>query len=313
MKLLDNVFLKTLLLASITLLTACSEKIANYDSLYAHAKRTAALADESPAKSLQQAAMTLEQAKKQKLTFFAPRHLMFGTEELVKAKEMHTSGEPDGVVKTQAKLAQKMLERGLDVRKHIRKDLDPTLKHRDQLVRIRSNKLFPDDFRKVSEDISKLIDLMEDGMDVQARSNQKPLLRDMRALEVKTIEFTQLQAVKDLLQRVKNRNGDDVASITYAQAQKALEKAQAVIQKDPRDKAAIDVATRKASHASQRADVITDMANSILDSNDESAEIIALRVEGWLHKTSNALQIEDARNEPFMKQNARILDKILEK
>lgn len=289
---------------SILLLAGCSAKIANIDAIEQNAKREAAMADESASRTIQHAQSKLELGRSENLAYFAPRHLEEAQKLLLKAQEMLTSGEPDGVVKTVAMTSQKTLEAGLDVKKNILKQLKPTLDHREVLKDIKADQYFPGDYAEVEADLVKLIDLMEDNQTIKAEAGQKLLLVKMHQVEVNTIEYIQLQPVKDELERIKNKGGASVAPISWDTAQKALLQAQDLISKTPRAKGAIAKATVAATRAAQHADVITNLTNEILDASKDDAEAISLRMERWLYRISVALKHEDIRHLPLDQQAA---------
>lgn len=288
----------------LTALAGCSSKIANFDLISLNAKRDAAVADESAARTIQHAQSKIELGKAEKLEFYAPRHLTLATEQLLEAQEMHTSGEPDGVVKTEAMTSIKTLDAGLETKKNILKLLKPTLAHRNKLLQIKADQYFPTDFAGLEQTLREMIDLMEDSQTVEVTKQQKLLLARMHQVEVNTIEYIQLKPVKDHLERIDAKNGSSIAPISWGTAQKALMQAQALIAKTPRAKGAIAKATVAATRAAQHAEVITDMTNEILDASSDNAEGIALRTERWLYRISVALKHDDIRHQPLSDQAA---------
>lgn len=297
-------FAKIIITLGIALLAGCSGKVANYENISLNAKRDAAVADESAARTIQHAQSKLELGHTEKLKFYAPRHLELATEQLIEAQEMHTNGDPDGKVKTVAMTSIKTLEAGLETKQNILKLLKPTLDHRSVLLDIRADEFYPTDFAGLEQSLRELIDLMEDSQTVEVTKKQKLLLARMHQVEVNTIEYIQLQPVKDHLQRIDNKGGSDVAPISWETAQKALKQAQVVIDKTPRAKGAIAKATVAAARAAQHAEVITDLSNEILNASSDEAEGIALRAERWLYRISVALKHDDIRHQPLADQAA---------
>jgi hypothetical protein len=104
-------------LLSASLITGCATQVANLDYIELDAAKDAAMADESAAKSIQRAQMNIELGKTENLAYFAPRHLTIAQEKLLKARDMHTSGDPDGEVKPVAMAAKKTIEAGLATKK----------------------------------------------------------------------------------------------------------------------------------------------------------------------------------------------------
>ena len=302
---MSPLFRNTLLTGcSLLLMAGCSQKIVNMDAIEQDAKRSAAMADESAARTIQHAQSKIELGRSENLAYFAPKHLKLAQEQLLEAQEMLTGGEPDGVVKTVAMTSQKTLEAGLDTKKAILKQMKPTLDHRQVLKDIKADQYFPGDYAATEEDLVAIIDLMEDRQTVKAEVAQKQLLAKMHQVEVNTIEYIQLKAVKDHLERIKNKGGASVAPMSWDTAQKALLQAQDLISKTPRAKGAIAKATVAATKAAQHAEVITDLTNKILDADKGSAEAISLGMERWLYRISVALKHEDIRHMPLDQQAA---------
>ncbi|WP_419811541.1 hypothetical protein [Bacterioplanoides sp.] len=290
------------LVFALVILAGCAAKVANYDAISQNAARDAAVADESAARTIQHAQSKLELGRSEKLAFYAPRHLKLASEQLAEAQNMHISGDPDGPVKTAAMRSIKTLEAGLQTKQQILTRLKPTLDHRAVLLNIRADDFFPTDFAGLEQSLLELIDLMEDNRIAEVTKEQQQLLARMHQVEVNTIEYIQLQPVKDHLQRIDNKGGPDVAPISWQTAQTVLQQAQALIAKTPRAKGAIAKATIAATRATQHAEVITDLSNEIAEARSQEAEAIALRMERWLYRISVALQHDDIRHQTLSDQ-----------
>lgn len=295
---------------AVSLMTGCATKVANLDYIELEAQKDAAMADESAAKSIQRAQMNIELGKSEKLDYFAPRHLKIAKDKLLEARNKHTSGDPDGEVKPVAMASKKTLEAGLATKKLVINTLRPSLKHKAKLEEIKADKYFPENYKKISATIVQLIDLIESGKMTEAKLGQKKLLPLMHANEVETIEFIQLQPIKDQLSNIKGKGGDSIAPSSWAVAQRSLLKAQDVISKTPRAKKQILAATHDAQRAADHANVITDFANDINNANSDNAEAMALKVERWLYRVSVALKHDDIRHRPFDEQAATLATEV---
>jgi hypothetical protein len=188
--------------------------------------------------------------------------------------------------------------------------LRPALKHKEKLLEIKADKYYPENYNAITASIHDLIDLIEDGKMTEAQLGQKKLLPRMHANEVETIEFIQLQPIKDQLSNIINKGGDSIAPSSFAVAQRSLLKAQTVISKTPRAKKQIMSATHDAQRAADHSDIITDFANELNDANKDNAEAIALKVERWLYRVSVALKHDDIRHRPFDEQAATLATEV---
>jgi hypothetical protein len=297
-------------LLTASLMTGCATKVANLDYIELESNKDAAMADESAAKSIQRAQMNIELGKTEDLAYYAPRHLKIAQDKLITARSMHTSGDPDGEVKPIAMMSKKTIEAGLKNKKVVISTLRPALKHKQKLLEIKANKYYPEDYNNIAETMVKLIDLIEDGKIAEAQKGQRELLPLMHANEVNTIEFIQLQPIKDQLENIKGKGGDSIAPSSWAVAQRSLLKAQDVIGKTPRAKKQIMSATHDAQRAADHANVITDFSNEINNANSDNAEAIALKVERWLYRVSVALKHDDIRQRPFSEQAATLATEV---
>ena len=295
---------------SVSLMTGCATNVANLDYIELEAQKDAAMADESAAKSIQRAQMNIELGKTEELAYFAPRHLKIAQEKLIEARNKHTSGNPDGEVKPIAMAAKKTIEAGLATKKSVITTLRPALKHKEKLLEIKADKYYPEDYNTIAATIVSLIDLIEDGKVAEAQKGQKALLPLMHKNEVDTIEFIQLQTIKDQLSNIKGKGGDSIAPSSWTVAQRSLLKAQALIGKTPRAKKQIMQVTHNAQRAADHANIITDFSNEISDANSDNAETIALRVERWLYRVSVALKHDDIRHRPFDEQAATLATEV---
>ena len=297
-------------LLSVTLMTGCASKVANWEYINLEAQKDAAIADESAAKSIQRAQVRIEFGKTEELAYYAPRHLQLAEEQLLKARDMHTSGDPDGEVKPVAMTAQKTLEAGVKTKKLVIQTLRKSLKHKEKLIEIKADKYYPEQYQANANRIIELIDLIEDGKVGEAELGQKELLPQMHKTEVDTIEYIQLQPVKDQLAGIEADGGATVAPASWATAQKSLLKAQVLISRTPRAKAQIRQVTHDATRAAEHARVITDFSNEIIDASSDNAEAIAQRVERWLYRVNVALKQEDIRHRPFSEQAAKLATEV---
>ncbi len=295
---------------SASLITGCATTVANLDYIELEAQKDAAMADESAAKSIQRAQMNIELGKTEELTYFAPRHLVIAQEKLIEARSMHTSGDPDGEVKPVAIASKKAIEAGLQTKKMVIKTLRPALKHKAKLLEIKADKYYPENYTGIAATIVELIDLIEDGKIAEAQLGQKQLLPRMHSNEVETIEYIQLQSIKDQLSNIQGKGGDSIAPTSWAVAQRSMLKAQALIGKTPRAKKQIMQVTHDAQRAADHANVITDFSNELNDANGDNAEAIALRVERWLYRVSVALKHDDIRHRPFSEQAATLATEV---
>jgi hypothetical protein len=293
-----------------SLMTGCATKVINLDSIELEAKKDAALADESAVKSIQRAQMHVELGKTEELAYYSPRHLKIAQERLIEASNMHTSGKRDGEVKPVAIASKKTIEAGLATKKIVIRTLRPALKHKEKLLEIKANKYYPEDYTNIAATIIKLIDLIEDGKIAEAQKGQKELLPSMHSNEVNTIEFIQLQSIKDQLSAIKGKGGDSIAPKSWAVAQRSLSKAQSLISKTPRAKNQIMQVTHDAQRAADHANIITDFSNELNDANGANAEAIALRVERWLYSVSVSLKHDDIRHRPLDEQAATLASEV---
>ena len=295
---------------SASLFTGCATQVANLNYIELEAQKDAAMADESAAKSIQRAQMNIELGKTEELAYYAPRHLVIAQEKLIEARGMHTSGDPDGEVKPIAMASKKTIEAGLQTKKKVITTLRPALKHKAKLLEIKADKYYPEDYNAITATIVELIDLIEDGKMTEAKLGQKALLPRMHSNEVDTIEFIQLQSIKDQLKNTQANGGDSIAPSSWAVAQRSMLKAQALISKTPRAKKQIMQVTHDAQRAADHAKVITEFSNELNDANGDNAEAIALRVERWLYRVSVALKHDDIRHRPFNEQAATLATEV---
>lgn len=286
-------------------LTGCASHVGNWQNINQQATNEAAISDKSAAKTIQKAQMKLNLAKSEELAFFAPRHLATGEEYLMEAKEMNTDGDPTVEVKITALVATRTLDAGLKTKKQVHKTLYDALAHRDVLFAVKADQYFPSDFLEIKMTLAGLINLLEDGKVVDAQQGEKALLKNMRILEVKTIEFQQLETIKKQLAAIDAKGGADVAASSWKTAQDMLKRAQATIELNPRAKQDIRQATLNAQRSADHVDVITDIANKIADAGSNGAEKIALDFEKQLYRISVALKHQDIRDKTFAEQAAK--------
>jgi len=285
-----------LLLTSIAaLISGCATPVANFETLSQTATRDAALADDSALELLQRSEALAVDAKQKKLSYFAPAHAETAQYWLDKSQALSAKGKPSSEVKSAAMTSIRTWEAGLQARENALKTLKPAFDHQQVLREIHANDYYPEDNRQLNERLTQLIRMLEADKQQEANKEQRNLLADMHDLEVRVVEFVQLQAIKDDLAKLKTENADELSPISWQTAQSALKQAQALIAKTPRATGAIAKATEGAKRAAAHARVIADLTQEILAAKDAEAEALALRMERWLYQISVALKHDDIR------------------
>jgi hypothetical protein len=282
--------MKNLLLAVITtaLITACANTELATQQIDNAAMKQAAETNITPEKAVENAYLALDKANQNELAFYTPLHFN-GVQKsfdkialLQKQKSDPKEESNDKLIITEAFKTQKLIDEASQVKVNIEHLLEKSLSHKLVLDQLNSKKVFPKQYKNINNDLVDLFKLIEQNRIDKALKNQDDLLDDMTELEIDTLINNYVKPAVLILDKAEDFDADDYAEKTFKQAELSIEHAEDFIANNPRDIEGIKIAGDEALLAAKRALNVGQFSKSLVELDEERAEIKALEMEDLL-------------------------------
>lgn len=298
-------------------LQGCGNGLPNEDAMERDAAAQASRSIRTPATAIQDAKAAIEEGKAQRLDFYAPLHLLAAQKWLEKAQNLRSEGAQAQEILQVAFEAEDSIKRGMRARTAVETQLQDSFSYFDFLKTIQAREAFPEDYAALIERFKKVINAVEkeDGQSVKELQTQ--LAAEMRALEVKTIKYQNLNKTIKTLEESKKADADDLAPKTYADAQRLMQIASTLIEKDPRDtqKVALasNIAYREARHNAAIAKDVGFFKAKYGGLSAKELELVLLDIEYYLQNIDRVAEKGDTRYMQIEQQAKLIADMIVKK
>lgn len=275
--------------------------------------------------SIDSAEKKLQEAKENKLDWFATLQVRDAQNALAEAKEYYAEYELDpseansssgffssttNIQATEESLAKfnAHLTKAEAIRVSVQTVLEEALSYRDQLNKINAVKYYPTSAKQLERKIKTLVDYVADEKAERAISAQPELVRKQRALEVRTVTRIYLYDAQTELKRLKQARISMHAPETLAQGAAAVKAAEAFIAAEPRATAQIIDKADEAMFSLKHAQQIANVVKKLKAMPEKDYERHVLSFEKILLNVSLALGSEDVRDQPISKQGKHLVD-----
>jgi hypothetical protein len=283
----------------VMVLAACSTEVGN----------TVKISDQKMAKyeamTSMQAAAELEKrimlARRDGMPLLSPGNFDKAFEILVSAKfslsQMPQNRVVDDVVRADAFLDQGEIRMGV-----VKSRLTNELALKAEMDKDRVAKIYPEEYQKIVEDLSSLIEKVERGESGDLEADRRALAKRMELLDVRAIQYNALHQSDVMNEATRNADGEKLATATLAEAYRVYKDAERRIEESPQDIVSVQKASADAMFAARHARFILQRVAALQVKIRESAELVALDEERVLSKIANALGLKDLRDQPIEKQ-----------
>ena len=269
----------------ILLLNACTSNIvASSDSIRLESAKAAQEASFTPQQAISQAKAQLDKAKTDKLDFYAPLHIMQAKESISEANTylLNPPKEIKNAALMSAIAAQRFITDAYINKETVKTSLNKSLVHLQILKDLKSPSLLRDDFNSVSDGISDLIIMIEEGKLTKAIKEQKNLLDEMALVEIQTLKLTYLSLATNFLSKAEQINAEKYAAESYVQAESAINSANKYIDKNYRNRKGVKKISDEAILKAKRAYFIGLEAKKAVLLSPEEAENYILNLYAHL-------------------------------
>ena len=248
-------------------------------------------------------------AQQEGLDFFAPDQFNKGRVALSKAASLRRTNAEDIKVLTQLYIAEKQLNICRQVKTQAEKQMPEVLSALQTLRAKSVSRSYPREFDALVYQSSKLMRDVEDfvlgkpvapGKDV-AKAKAK-LLQELHELEIKVVKHNALNQSDVLFKEVTSIGGKRLAPKTFEKAEQAQREANAVIEEDVKNDAAIAEAAKKYEFAAFHALHVTRAVDKLASLDRSEYETYVLDLETKLQAIAEAFDYRDIRNHALHEQ-----------
>lgn len=304
---------RTLLISSIALaITGCIGKTSSPIISTQVVSTSAPTEARTPKIAIEKAEKALEKAKKEHLGFYSPRHNKEAEDSLKNAKkrlkqlesgndsflDIFSTNTPQKAV-DDADIAVIKVEAGIKYKALVKEHLAPALEQLDRLDKLKAKQHFFKDYKRSFKELRSIILDIESDDIKDAKEDQEPLLKEMKALEIKTVEYITLNETRLLINRLDKADGEYHVPTLHKEAKDSLKEAETYIRENPRNLTKVKEVGKKAYHAALHAVNVLDRVKSM---SEDSHEKIILEFESLLAPIAKLLKEENYAFEDIAKQ-----------
>ncbi|MDX1810898.1 MAG: hypothetical protein R3240_03055, partial [Gammaproteobacteria bacterium] len=173
---------------------------------------------------------------------------------------------------------------------------------------LNTEKVFAKEYKEETKNLNELIEKVELGKADKIDKDKEKVLKSMKALEVRAIRYTALHEADTIKNKAKEKNAIKLAPVTYAEAVKAYQAAEATINADPHNKEKVKAASDSAVFAANHVLNVTERVVQLQKNIKDNAEQVVTSEEKLLLKISKSVNDKDYRDQPFKKQVSSIVE-----
>jgi len=309
--------LSWVVLAVSVIMQGCSSGLPNEEAMERDAAAQASRSIRTPTTAIQDAQAAIDEAKVQRLDFYAPLHLGLAEKSLEQARKLRAENAPAQEALQAAFTAEDSIKRGMRARTRVETQLRDAFNYFDFLKSIQAREAFPEDYANLIDRLKKTIRAVEQEDQLTVKDQQVQLKDAMRQLEVKTIKYQNLNKTLKTLEESKANDADDLAPKSYVEAQQLLQSASALIERSPRDTekvaSASNIAYRAARHNAALAKDVAHFRNKYGGLGAKELEQVLLDIEGYIQNIDRVVEKGDTRYMQLEQQTKLIADMISKK
>jgi len=252
---------------------------------------------------VQNATASLSTGLTENLAFFAPTYWSHAKTEYENATKMESVPGQEHQIKRAAALSQEYIAAGLRNKKIVIDTLSPMLKHKALLDNLKANETLPTRYASALSDMKRLIQLVEQQNIDEALSQQRPLLIQLKSLEVQAVDAKYLHHTHQLLALATELGAQEVSALTFEETQNQIKDAQQFIRQNPNERLKIAQLASRCEFSAQRLVAITKAVQQLMTASPTQLESYVRLEEQRLHRIAQSLGMDDMRNQGFEQQS----------
>jgi hypothetical protein len=260
--------------------------------------------------ALQSAKLNIRKAESENLSFYAPSYYTKAKTSFEKAKTLYAKDNINPEAKLNAYLSTEYVNAGLRNKKVAKDTLNKSLNSRDVLIQLSAQKHFPERFKKLELKQIEIIRLIEQQDINGAKDAQKTLIKDMRELEVKAIDYAFLAKTHAMLKQANELNAQKLLPRTYQKTIENLTDTQQFIRQNPRQKLRIEELADASLFQAERLYSLARYAKKISISQENQLEQFVLKQEEQFDRINKAFKHPSITNLSFNDQSLLLKERV---
>jgi hypothetical protein len=293
------------------LLTGCAS-LPDQSEIENSAKVLASHNQSEALKQLQSAQQAVQKAENDHLAFYAPKHLQKAQEHLNLALSAQQKQDDAQDISRPALAAEKWAKAGIATRQLAIDTLGAAFKEREQLLAVHADTQFGEQFALLMQELNLLIDAVEQQKMLLAKQGQQKLLIKMQALEVQTVQNSNLGQAQQMFSQALTLGAETLLPQVTLLARASLQESQKSIAEHTRDPKRVAAAQDKALQACSRLFHLSQLAQRMSTAKEGDFEVILLEQEQHFSRLNKVLDNEDISANNFATQTELLEGKIQE-
>ena len=220
------------------------------------------------------------------LSFFAPKTFQEAKTSAYNALTMYQEHNDMEDIFDKVQESKKLLTKAYDQKALILKELAPLLEYKSKFEMLHASTLYHDEYEEIKENISTMIQDLDDGEGVDAFSIRDETLQMARNLYSKIKISTNLHSVKEIL----NNIDPDVAPRSFQKAKNVYEKAKFTINKFPDNEEQINTISAEALNMALYAQTIELETKKMSDLEESTMELYLINLHDKLLSIDKKLE-----------------------
>lgn len=253
--------------------------------------------------NLQRAKLNIRKAESENLAFYAPSYYEKAKAAFTEAKTQSASNKDGQEVKLNARLSTEYVNAGIRNKKIVKDTLKKSLKNRKILNQLSAQKHFPGEYLALQQEQITVIKLVEQRDLKGAKESEKSLIKKMRALEVKSIDYQYLAKTHIMLKQANEINAEKLLPKTYKTTINNLADTQQFIRQNPRQKLRIEELSEKSLFKAERLYSLARYAKQMSIAQDNQLEQFVLKQEEQFSRINKGFKSNDIGNLSFNDQS----------
>jgi len=241
---------------------------------------------QTPQQICEAASLTIAQADKEELHFFAPLHLEQASDNLQEGQEKKKVKETLAQGVAQCFKVRKLSENGIATKAKVKTSLKDSLAELNMLNKVDNEKKVTDDIQDHVEDVIDLVKEIEAGKMNEAMQGQAELLKEMLELEIEIVTDKNLKSVEAMLEKAEDADADELAEKTFEKAEKEFDSAKKFIQVNYRNNKQVKKTSALAMRAEKHAIHVAKEVETLKELKPEAAEEKVLYIESLLERVN---------------------------
>lgn len=306
--------MKKILIVALTtsMLGACSSPELATGQIKNEAILQASLANITPEQAIKDTESAFTKATEENLSYYTPLHFkdikktLAKIETLQKNTKLKNKSDKNLTLITTAFTAQKLIIDAYKVKSTILVTLAKPLEKLQMLENLGAKDLFEKDYISIDKEMIKLFELIEQNKLEKAHKNEPELLSDMTDLEIETLVKLYVVPAELILDKAEDNDADDYAEKTYKKAVSEIKFAKNFIKTNYSKRDEVKKVGHAAIVAAKKALNTGKLARSMVELNEEDAELKALEMESYLNSIIQAFEIPELAVLPLEEQSQEL-------